>query len=150
MNNSENIRLSGSVSITIVDSNGNIKDKRIINNLIVNSGLGFITGRMLEGILNPMSHIALGTDQTAVVAQQTQLLSQAGDRRSVTASNPTNSTVQYSAVFPAGFSTGALTEAGVFNAAVAGTMLCRTVFPAITKTEFDIAIVNWTISLVAA
>lgn len=149
MNKVEKIKLKGNVSITILDSNGNIKENRTINNLIVNSGLQFITARMLADTQPPMSHIALGTSPTAVSSEQTQLIAQAGIRRTATVTNPSISTVQFYAVFPAGFSTGLLTEAAIFNADAGGTMLCRTVFSEISKTEFDIAIISWVISLAA-
>ena len=46
--------------------------------------------------------------------------------------------------------TGAVTEAGIFNAASGGTMLCRTVFSVVNKGADDSLSVTWTITLTAS
>jgi hypothetical protein len=55
----------------------------------------------------------------------------------------------YSASFGAGVGTGALTEAGIFNASSAGTLLCRTVFSVINKAANDTMSITWTVTLAA-
>ena len=47
----------------------------------------------------------------------------------------------------AGDATGAVTEAGIFNAATSGTMLCRTTFDVINKGASDTMSVTWTITV---
>jgi hypothetical protein len=59
----------------------------------------------------------------------------------------TANAIEYVASFPAGTGTGAVTEAGVFNAASAGTMLCRTVFSVVNKGAADAMSVTWTITV---
>jgi hypothetical protein len=56
-------------------------------------------------------------------------------------------TVSYQAVFGPGIGTGSLTEAGIFNASTAGTMICRTVFPVFTKEASDALTINWDITI---
>lgn len=58
-----------------------------------------------------------------------------------------NDTIQYVGTFNAGVGTGAVTEAGVFNAAAAGTMLCRTAFLVINKDVNDTLVITWKVSL---
>ena len=41
----------------------------------------------------------------------------------------------------------ALTEAGIFNASSAGTLLCRTVFSVVTKGASDAMTITWTVTL---
>jgi hypothetical protein len=50
-------------------------------------------------------------------------------------------------MFPAGTATGAITEAGIFNAATGGTMLCRTTFPVINKGSADSLAVTWVVTV---
>ena len=58
-----------------------------------------------------------------------------------------SNTVIYSAGFGLGVGTGAITEAGIFNAASSGTMLCRTVFSVINKGILDSMVITWTITI---
>jgi hypothetical protein len=51
------------------------------------------------------------------------------------------------ATFGAGQSTGAVTEAGIFNDATAGTMLCRTVFDVINKGALDTLVITWKVAV---
>ena len=97
-----------------------------------------------------MSHMALGSDTTAAAAGQTDLLSILGAREALDSSTASNNTITYVSSFEAGEGTGAVTEAGVFNAASSGTMLCRTVFAVVNKAADDTMSVTWTITLTAS
>ena len=55
----------------------------------------------------------------------------------------------YVASFEAGDATGAVTEAGLFNAVTGGDMLCRTVFAVVNKAADDTMTVTWTITVSA-
>jgi hypothetical protein len=100
-----------------------------------------------------MSHMALGSGTTAAAAGNTDLESILGSREaldSTTISGSNNETVVYVASFEAGDATGAVTEAGIFNASTAGDMLCRTVFAVVNKGANDSLTVTWTITLAAS
>ena len=43
--------------------------------------------------------------------------------------------------------TGAITEAGLFNASSSGTMLCRTVFSVVNKGASDAMTITWTVTV---
>ena len=58
--------------------------------------------------------------------------------------------ITYEATFNPGQGTGALVEAGIFNGATGGVMLCRTQFPIVTKEADDTIIIQWTVSIAAA
>ena len=60
-----------------------------------------------------------------------------------------NANVQLQSVsaFGAGVGTGALTEAGIFNASSGGTMLCRTEFDVVNKGSADTMTITWTVTV---
>ena len=100
-----------------------------------------------------MSHVGLGSGSTAVAAGDTDLGSLLGSREALdssTRSGSNNEKVVYVSAFEAGDATGAITEAGIFNAATSGTMLCRTVFSTVNKAADDTLTVTWTITLSAS
>lgn len=149
----EKLKLSGALSIVLTDKNGNVKDSREVKNLVVNAGLAYIISRMVGTAKGTMSHMALGAGTTAAAASQTDLLSMLGTREaldSTTITGTNNEKVQYVCTFEPGDATGAVTEAGIFNDASAGDMLCRTVFPVVNKAADDQMAVTWTITLSAA
>jgi hypothetical protein len=146
----EDLKLRGDVAIVLKDKDGNVKDSREIHNLVVSAGLEFICSRMAGTSAGVMSHMALGSDTTAAAAGQTDLLSILGSREALDSSTASNNTITYVSSFEAGEGTGAVTEAGVFNAASSGTMLCRTVFAVVNKAADDTMSVTWTITLTAS
>lgn len=148
----ENLKLSGQLDIVVKDKNGAVKEERTEKNLVVNAGLAFIASRMTGTAKSVMSHMALGTGTTAASGAQTDLVTIAGSREaldSTTITGSNNEKVQYVASFEDGDAEGALTEAGIFNAATSGDMLCRTVFAVVNKAPGDTMEVTWTITLSA-
>ena len=149
----ENLKLSGQLKIVLKDKAGNIKDQREVKNLVVNAGLAYIASRMVGTSKSVMSHMALGSGTTAAAAGQTDLVSILGSREaldSTTISGTNDEKVVYVSSFEAGDATGAVTEAGIFNAATSGDMLCRTVFSVVNKAADDTMSVTWTITLSAS
>ena len=145
----DGLKLRGDVALVLRDKDGNIKDERLIENLIVDTGLNFICDRMKDDE-TAMTHMALGSGSTAAAAGDTTLGSQLGSREALDSSTVTNNQIVYVASFEAGDATGVVTEAGIFNASTGGTMLCRTVFSVVNKAADDTLTVNWTITLTAS
>lgn len=145
----DGLKLRGEVALVLRDKNGNVKDERTIKNLIVDTGLNFICDRMKDDE-TAMTHMALGSGSTAAAAGDTTLGTQLGSREALDSSTVTNNQIVYVASFEAGDATGAVTEAGIFNATSGGTMLCRTVFSVVNKAADDTLTVNWTITLTAS
>lgn len=153
MNSRENLGLSGRLSIVLKGPDGKVKETRDVKNLIVNTGLAYITGRMLGTSPTVMSHMALGAGTTAAAAADTDLESLLGTRQALdssTQSGTNDESIVYVTTFEAGEATGAVTEAGIFNASTAGTMLCRTVFPVVNKQAGDTLQITWTVTLSAS
>ena len=146
----EELKLRGDVAIVLKDKDGNVKDSREIHNLVVSSGLEFICSRMAGTSAGVMSHMALGSGTTAAAAGQTDLVSILGSREALDSTSASSNTITYVSSFEAGEATGAVTEAGVFNAASSGTMLCRTVFAVVNKSADDTMSVTWTLTLTAS
>jgi hypothetical protein len=145
-----NLSVKGRLSVVLRDADGNVKQSQDIPNLVVSSGLAFIASRMKDTTDAAMSHMAVGSGTTAAAAGNTALETQIGSRVSLTSTTVTANAVAYVATFAAGTGTGAITEAGIFNASTAGTMLCRTVFSVVNKGADDTLQITWTITLNAA
>ena len=142
----EELKVTGGLKVEVKDKDGNVKDSRQLKNLVVTAGLGYIASRMKEATADVMTHMAIGTDNTAAAAGNTALGTEAA-RQALTSTTVSSNTVEYVASFAAGTGTGAITEAGVLNAASGGTMLCRTVFSVVNKGASDSMTITWTITI---
>lgn len=146
----DNLKLRGDVSIVLKSADGSVKDSRAIKNLVVNDGLNFIVSRMKDTTQGAMSHMAVGSSTTAAAAGQTDLVSILGSREALDSTAVSTNTVTYVSSFEAGDGTGAVTEAGIFNASSGGDMLCRTVFDVVNKQATDSMTISWVVSLTAS
>jgi len=148
MFNKEKMKATGQVNVVVRDDSGNVKQEFTVPNLVVDTGLDFIASRMKDATATAMSHMEVGTDNTAAGASDTALGAAVGSSRvTLDSTTVTDNAVAYVATFPAGTGTAALTEAGVFNASSGGTMLCRTVFSVINKGASDSMTITWTITI---
>ena len=93
-----------------------------------------------------MSHMAIGTGSTAAAAGNTALGSESA-RTGLTSTTVSGADIVYVDTFAAGTGTGAITEAGIFNASSGGTMLCRTVFSVVNKGANDAMTITWTVTV---
>lgn len=162
------IEVGGSLSIIVTDGLTNqIKQEVYVPNLIVTLGKAFIASRMVGTAQATMSHMGIGTDSSvnadaAIEVAKTALGAEltvspggyTGYARAALTPTPsaTNNVVTYATTFnaqnPSAPSGGAvLREAGIFNAATGGTMLCRTTFPIVTKLPADALAISWTITI---
>lgn len=141
------LSFKGDVYLTKTKINGETENY-YNKNLVVAAGKTNIAARMAGNTVAVMSHMAVGTGNTAASSSDTTLASElARVALSVAGGTPSSNTVTYSATFPAGTGTGALQEAGVFNGATANTMMCRTVFPVINKQASDSITITWVVSI---
>lgn len=145
MNLNEIFKLTGKVHVTLTNEHGEIIEQRATN-LVVTTGKNFTASRMVGVASNVMSHMAVGAGTTAAAVGDTALGSELG-RVALASSSATTNVVTYTATFGAGTGTGAVTEAGIFNAASAGTMLCRVVFAVVNKGANDTMAITWTVTV---
>lgn len=144
----ETVKATGQLSVKLVSGNGQVKENFVVPNLVVTVGKEFIAARMKDGGPVEMSHMAIGSDNTTPVAANTGLGNELGRVALQTAGGSVSgAVVTYEATFPAGTGTGAVQEAGIFNANTAGTMLCRTVFGVVNKGADDTLSITWTVTI---
>lgn len=149
MNVLESLKATGALKIERINSAGDIVETLEVPNLVVTVGKNFIASSMLKTTTNSpaaMTHMAIGSDQTAAAAANTTLGVELG-RVALSASTVSANAVTYTATFPAGTGTGDVKEAGIFNASSAGTMLCRTTFPIVTKQSGDSIAITWVVTV---
>ena len=146
----ETLKRSGQLAIVLKDKDGNVKEERTEKNLVVTTGLNYIASRMKDATATAMTHMALGSGTTNALAAQTDLITLLGSREALDSTTVTANAVAYVSSFEAGDATGAVTEAGIFNAATSGTMLCRVKFDVVNKAADDTMTVTWTITLAAS
>lgn len=127
-----------------IELNGEVVQE--VDNLVVTVGKNFVASRMTGTSPAVMSHMAIGTTNTAAAAGDTALAAEAA-RVALASGTTSAAVVTYIATFSAGTGTGAIVEAGLFNAASAGTMLCRTVFAVINKGAADSMTITWTVTV---
>ncbi len=142
----DDVKVVGKLHIQLFDADGNLKQEYHESNLVVNAGLNFITNRMKDVSVAVMSHMAIGSGSTAPAGGDTELGTELG-RVALTSTTVTANTIEYVGQFPNGTGTGAVTEAGIFNAGTAGTMLCRSTFGVVTKSATDSMQITWTITV---
>jgi hypothetical protein len=146
MNTKDDIKASGSLRVVVFDKSGAVKEEHEFKNLVVTVGKNFVASRIVGTASNVMSHMAVGSGTTAAAAGDTALQTELG-RVALASNTAAANVVTQTATFPAGTGTGAVTEAGIFNAASAGTMFCRTVFAVINKGTDDAMSVTWTVTV---
>lgn len=142
----EQLKVTGKVNVKVFDKAGNLKEEKDINNLVVTTGKGFIASRMVGTSAAVMSHMAIGSDNTAAANGDTALGTELG-RVAIDSGTASGSVATYVATFPAGTGTGAVVEAGLFNASSSGTLLCRTVFSVVNKGADDAMTITWQITV---
>ena len=141
----DTIKVTGELKLTLTKPDGNTQET-VVPNIVVTDGKEYIASRMKDATATAMSHMAIGTGSTAAAAGDSALESEAG-RVALTSTTVTSNAVAYVATFGAGTGTGAITEAGIFNASSSGTLLCRTVFSVINKGAADTLGITWTVTV---
>lgn len=142
----DKLKATGSVNVVVRGEDGRVSQNFTVPNLVVDTGLNYISSRMKDATATVMSHMAVGTGTTAAASGDTALETESA-RVALDSSTVTGASISYVATYPAGTGTGALTEAGILNASSAGTLLCRTLFSVINKGAADTMTVTWTITI---
>lgn len=134
----ESMKLHGAITLMLKKANGEVETVHK-DNIIVDVGFDFIADAIGKSASRPgvMGYIALGTGTTAAAAGQTALVTEIDRNAATYAHTAGTKTFTFTADFAAGDATGAITEAGVFNAASSGIMLDRVVFPVVNKGADD-------------
>lgn len=130
---------------------GRVTQERRAHNLVTDAGCAHIADQLASSQdESAMSHMAIGTDDTAPAAGNTTLgteLARNALDSFVQGSGGDDHKVVYTASWAAGDGTGAITEAGIVNAASNGTLLARVVFSVINKGASDTLEITWTLTI---
>lgn len=137
----------GTLDVVLTGENGEVKQKFNVPNLIVQTGRNYIAHRMTGNANAVMSHMAIGTTSTAAATTNTTLGTETA-RVALTSATTAANVITYAATFNPGTpsTANAIVEAGIFNAASSGEMLCRTVFSVVNKDVLDTLTITWTVS----
>ena len=136
----DNFTMTGALSIAI---NNTIVAE--VDNTVVTSGKQWVAQRM-NNVNSVMTHMAIGTSTAVVAPAQTSLTTEIA-RVTLTSTTVSGNSIVYVGTFPAGTGTGAITEAGTFDASSGGDMLCRTVFTVVNKGANDSMTITWTVTV---
>lgn len=130
------------VDIVLRDENGAIKHKETLHNTVTTAGKYGAADQILASpSLNKPTHMAVGTGTPSGTALGTEL-----DRNALTSKTRSNAVVTMVGDWAAGDGTGAITEAGVFDAASTGNMWLSASFSVINKAAGDSLTVTWTLT----
>ena len=91
----EKLNIKGDVVLVLTDENGNLKQRQEIKNLVVTTGLDYISDKMVSSATT-VSHMAIGTNNLAPAASQTALLAEL-DRNAFTTSSSSNGVCTFNA-----------------------------------------------------
>ena len=148
MDNNESLNIKGAFVGVLVKADGSVQSVRK-DNLIVDSGFKFVADAMCLAASRPsvLSHIAVGSGTTAAAAEQTALVTEMLRKAATYSYNAATKVITLTTTFNPGEATGAITEAGILNAASAGTLFDRLTFAVINKGAADTFTATFTITL---
>lgn len=136
--------ISSNVKVELFDSLGNLKDTRETHNAVhANAKNGTADQLLAAPSLNKPTHTAIGTGtHTPPANLGTEL-----DRNAFTSKTRSTNVVTTITDWAAGDGTGAITEAGIFDAAAAGNVWLSTTFSVVNKGALDTLKITWTITV---
>lgn len=134
----EGMTIKGAITLLLTKASGEVEVHHK-DNIIVGGGFDFVADAIGNASARPgvMGWIALGTGSTVAASTQTALVTELKRNAATYAHTAGTKVFTFTASFLAGDATGAITEAGVFNAASAATMFDRVVFPVVNKGADD-------------
>ena len=139
------MKIDGVMTMSVIHKDGTI-DNIVKHNMIVNSGFDFICDVIGNSTQpKPVSKIQVGSGTTATTAAMTALNARIAEKTATYSHTRGTKVFSLSSHFAAGEATGAITEAGVFNAD--GVMLDRVTFKVANIDADDEITVNFQFTL---
>lgn len=145
----DDIKATGTLTIVLIDENGNVKSSQNLKNLIVTVGRQFIASRLVGDTPTFINRIAIGTGNSTPALGQTTLDSESVRVAMSTATTSGTATSTYEATFPPA-SAITVQEAALFSGTATinnGIMLSRTTFLPVNKTVNDTLFITWQITI---
>lgn len=134
------------MKLELFDASGKLKDTREIHNTMTSAGKYGIMDQLADTpTLAKAGWMEVGTGTGGTTSLNAYI---AGSRTAVTSRTRTNNAVAFVCSFAAGSGTGAITEAGLFDAVTqnGGNMWCYASFATINKGALDSLQITWTIT----
>ncbi|MEO9387064.1 MULTISPECIES: hypothetical protein [Chromobacterium] len=144
----DKLKLHGAMELVLLRKDGSVETRRK-DNLIVDVGFDLVCDALgnAKGRPGVLSHIAVGTGTDPVASNQKALSTELARLAATYAHSAGTKVFTMTSTFNAGTATGAITEAGVFNAASNGIMFDRVLFNVINKGSDDTLTVTFTFTL---
>ena len=148
----EKIKIGATVIVEKTNKKGELIDKRVVHNTVVNSGFDLVSDLLGKTSSRPnyISHVGVGTSTATTTASMTALGTEWGSRVATTYSHTAGTTTfTLSCTIPehTGSSVN-ISESGLFNASTGGTMFNRITFTPIGKEAGDTISIRYIINLV--
>lgn len=135
-------KLAYTMRAVLRDEYGAIKEVREVHNTVTTAGKNGAADQVLASpSLNKPTHMAIGTGTPSGTALGTEL-----DRNALDTKTRSGAIITMTASWAAGDGTGAITEAGVFDAASTGNMWLSDTFSVINKAASDTLAITWTLT----
>lgn len=147
------IKMRGCLEIVLGDLNGNVLDRRKVDNTIVTTGRKWVLRQLSSADIvtsESISHMAIGTTTTAPATGDSALGGETTRNAIVSftttnlSSNPPSWRAECSFASNEGNTT--LAEVGLFNSSANGTMLGRATFATLNKTTSNTLSISYTVS----
>ena len=135
------MKLIANMVATLRDKDGNIKEIRVANTVTTAGKNGAADQLLASPTLGKPTHMAVGTGTPTGTALGTEL-----DRNALTSKTRSTNVVTMVGDWAAGDGTGAITEAGIFDAASTGNMWVSASFSVINKAAGDTLNISWTLT----
>ena len=142
MDKDDSIKATGFVVLQLFGPDGKVKETRVSNTVTTAGKNGLADQILASPTLGKPTHAALGTGSPSGAALGTEL-----DRNAFTSKTRLNAVVTMVTDWAAGDGTGAITEAGLFDASSSGNMWCSASFSVVNKAAGDSLTLTWTLTL---
>lgn len=142
MDKDDSIKATGFVVLQLFGPDGKVKETRVANTVTTAGKNGLADQILASPSLGKPTHAALGTGTPSGTALGTEL-----DRNAFTSKIRSNAVVTMVTDWAAGDGTGAITEAGLFDASSSGNMWCSASFSVVNKAAGDSLTLTWTLTL---
>jgi len=153
----EQVGMKGWIKIDHFDKAGSLIESVETPNTVVNAGFTEVAGLFCSDVAasyTAFDYIGVGTGVAAATYTDTALsteitdsgLARAAGTGTLYTENVANDTAQFVHQYSV-TDTQAVTESAVFNAAAAGTMLCRQTFSAINVADGDTLQITWRVTV---
>ena len=135
--------LDYTIEAVLRDAHGTVKQVETVHNTVTTAGKAAIADQLLASpTLGKPTHMAIGTGTGGSTTLTTEI-----DRNALTSKSRSAAVITMIGDWAAGDGTGAITEAGVFDAASTGNMHLYSSFAAINKAASDTLQITWTLTI---